>query len=72
MTIGQSQLVEIPHDLRLAGERVLIRKDGDRLILEPEAERKEDLIDILARLSPIEDYDFPEIDDPPPEPVNLW
>jgi antitoxin VapB len=45
-----------------------MRKEGDRLIVEPL--RRKSLIELLDSWEPI-DEEFPEIDDPPPEPVEL-
>jgi antitoxin VapB len=65
---GRNQAVRIPREFELPGEDAVIRKDGDRLILEP-APRKS-LLDVLATLDDL-DEDFPEIEDRPPEPVDL-
>jgi antitoxin VapB len=64
---GRHQAVRIPRELELPGEDALLRKDGDRLILEPLPPRS--LLKRLATLRPI-DEDFPAVDDPPPEPVS--
>jgi antitoxin VapB len=45
-----------------------MRKEGDRLVIEPA--RRKSLLEWLATLEPIEE-EFPPIDDPPPEPVDL-
>ena len=45
-----------------------MRKDGDRLIIEPAPPRS--LLAVLANLRPL-DVDFPAIDDPVPDPVEL-
>ncbi len=65
---GRNQAVRIPREFELPGEDAILRKDGDRLILEPV--RKRSLLALLATLEPL-DEEFPEIDDPPPEPVDL-
>jgi antitoxin VapB len=65
---GRNQAVRIPREFELPGEDAILRKDGDRLILEPV--RKRSLLALLATIEPL-DEDFPEIDDPPPEPVDL-
>ncbi|RAU21348.1 AbrB/MazE/SpoVT family DNA-binding domain-containing protein [Paramagnetospirillum kuznetsovii] len=65
---GRNQAVRIPREFELPGEDAIMRKDGDRLIIEPA--RKRSLLALLASLEPL-DEDFPEIDDPPPEPVDL-
>ncbi|CAA7620848.1 SpoVT/AbrB domain-containing protein [Magnetospirillum sp. LM-5] len=65
---GRNQTVRIPREFELPGEDAILRKDGERLILEPV--RKRSLLALLATLEPL-DEEFPEIDDPPPEPVDL-
>jgi antitoxin VapB len=64
---GRNQAVRIPRELELPGEDALLRKDGDRLILEPLPPTS--LLKRLATLRPI-DEDFPPIDDPHPAPVS--
>lgn len=59
---NKSQAVRIPADFELPGDRVLIHREGQRLIIEP-APRK-NLLDVLAQLQPLGPEDqFPEIDD---------
>jgi antitoxin VapB len=65
---GRNQAVRIPREFELPGEDAIMRKEGDRLVIEPVRPRS--LLDVLATLEPIEDA-FPEIDDPAPEPVEL-
>ena len=65
---GRSQAVRIPREFELPGTDAIMRKEGDRLVIEP-AQPKE-LLAWLATLEPI-DEEWPEIDDPPPEPVDL-
>ena len=65
---GRSQAVRIPREFELPGKDAVMRKEGDKLIIES-APRKS-LLEILATLEPIEE-DFPEISDPPPEPVDF-
>jgi len=65
---GRNQAVRIPREFELPGEEAILRKEGDRLIVEPV--RRKNLLEVLATLSPIEE-DFSEIDDPPPEPFDL-
>lgn len=65
---GRNQAVRIPREFELPGEDAVMHKEGDRLIIEPV--RKGDLLELLASWEPI-DEDLPEIDDPPPEPVDL-
>ena len=68
---GRNQAVRIPRDFELPGEEAVMRKEGDRLIIEPAARRSlAEVLDYLATLPPLEE-EFPEIDDPPPEPADL-
>ena len=48
---NRSQAVRIPAEFEFPGTRVLIRKDGNRLIIEPEP--KPDLLQILRSLPPL-------------------
>lgn len=69
---NRSQAVRIPADFELPGDRVLIHKDGDRLILEPAP--RPDLLRVLAGLLPLgPEDDFPDIDAtlPPLREVDL-
>lgn len=65
---GRNQALRIPRDLELPGDDAILRKEGNRLIVEPTPPRS--LLALLRTLSPIED-DFPEITDPKPDPVDL-
>jgi antitoxin VapB len=65
---GRNQAVRIPRDFELPGEDAIIRKDGQRLIIEPAPPRS--LLAILATLASL-DEDFPLLEDRPPEPVDL-
>jgi len=65
---GRNQAVRIPREFELPGEDAIIRKDGERLIIEPAPRLS--LVEWLATLEPLEE-DFPEIDDRPPRPVEL-
>lgn len=46
-----------------------MRRDGDKLIIEPVKNR--DLLALLDSLSPL-DEDFPDIEDPPIEPEDIF
>jgi antitoxin VapB len=65
---GRNQAVRIPREFELPGEDAIIRKEGERLIIEPTSPRS--LLALLATLEPIEE-DFPPIPDLTPEPVEL-
>jgi len=53
---------------KLPGEDAIIRKEGERLIIKPAPPKS--LLALLATLAPL-DEDFPQISDPPPEPVEF-
>jgi len=57
---GRNQAVRIPRELELASDAAILRKEGDRLILEPL--RKGRLLALLATLEPIEEA-FPDVDE---------
>jgi antitoxin VapB len=66
---GRNQAVRIPRDLELPGREALLRKEWDRLIVEPMP--RPSLLELLATWTPL-DEEFPEIDDlEPVEDVNL-
>jgi antitoxin VapB len=65
---GRNQAVRIPREFELPGEDAIMRKDGDRLIIEPAPPKS--LLAVLALLAPL-DEDFSPIPDPPPEPFDL-
>lgn len=59
---NKSQAVRIPADFELPGDRVLITRDGDRLVIEPV--RKPSLLEVLAGLKPLQPEDqFPDVDE---------
>ena len=65
---GRNQAVRIPREFELPGKNAVIRKEGERLIVEPVAPKS--LLEVLATLAPI-DEEFPEIPDTIPRPVEL-
>jgi antitoxin VapB len=65
---GRNQAVRIPREFELPGEDATIRKEGDRLVIEPAPPRS--LLAVLATLEPIEE-EFPAIDELPHSPVDL-
>jgi antitoxin VapB len=56
---GRNQAVRIPREFELDAEEAIIRKEDDRLVIEPV--RKKGLLATLATL-PALDEDFPDID----------
>jgi antitoxin VapB len=65
---GRNQAVRIPREFELPGDDAIIRKEGQRLIIEPAPPKL--LLAILATLQTL-DEEFPPIDDSPAEPVDL-
>ena len=65
---GRNQAVRIPREFELPGEDAIMRKEGERLIIEPTPSKS--LLALLATLAPL-DEDFPPLADPFPGPVEL-
>jgi len=57
---GRNQALRIPREFELEGNEAILRKEGNRLIVEPI--RKGQLLTLLATLSPI-DEPFPDVDE---------
>ena len=59
---NRSQAVRIPADFELPGDRVIIHREGDRLVIEPV--KRKNILEVLASLEPLgPDDQFPDIDD---------
>ena len=54
---GRNQALRIPREFELQGSEAIIRKEGDRLIVEPV--RKGRLLALLATLEPLDEA-FPD------------
>jgi len=65
---GRNQAVRIPREFELPGEDAIMRREGDKLIIEAAAPAS--LLSILAALEPIGET-FGDIGDKPPEPVSF-
>ena len=57
---GRNQAVRIPREFEFDGEEAILRKEGDRLVLEPIRTGK--LLSVLRALGPMK-VPFPGIDD---------
>ncbi len=66
---GRNKAVRIPREFEFPGDDAIMRKEGDKIIIEP-APQKLSLLELLDTLEPIEE-EFPEIEDLPPEPVEF-
>jgi antitoxin VapB len=65
---GRNQAVRIPRGFELPGKNAVIRKEGEKLIVEPVPPRS--LLGVLATLTPLEE-ELPEISDSRPRAVEL-
>jgi antitoxin VapB len=65
---GRNQVVRIPREFELPGRDAIMRKEGQRLVIEPAAPKS--LLAVLAELRPL-DEEFLIIEELPPEPVEL-
>jgi antitoxin VapB len=65
---GRNQALRIPAEFELPGKEAIVRKEGDRLIVEPT--KRQTLPGLPAGWEPLEE-EFPEIADTAPEPVDL-
>ena len=57
---GRNQALRIPRGLELPGSEALVRKEGDRLIVEPIL--RPSLLELLSTWAPL-DEELPAIDD---------
>lgn len=65
---GRNQAVRIPRGFELPGKDAVMRKEGEKLIVE--AVTPKSLLAVLATLTPLAD-EFPNIPDSLPRPVEL-
>ncbi len=66
---GRNQAVRIPVEFELPGDEAIMRREGDRLVLEPT--RKRGLLGLLETMAPLDEA-FPEIEDRPPAPEKIF
>ena len=67
---GRNQAVRIPRDFEMDGSEAIIRKEGNKLILEP-VDAKNCLLELLKTLEPIQE-EFPEMEDAPVKDEDLF
>jgi len=67
---GRNQAVRIPREFELEGTEAIIRKEGERLIIEPIAPRRR-LLALSSGWTPLEEA-FPEIANPPPRQEDVF
>ena len=65
---GRNQALRIPREFELAGEEAIIRKEGERLIVEPVPKGK--LLAVLDGLKALDDQ-FPDVDESLPALDNV-
>jgi antitoxin VapB len=65
---GRNQAVRIPREFELPGDDAIMRKDGDKLIIEAVPPRS--LLALLATLHPLGE-EIPCASDEPPDEVNI-
>jgi antitoxin VapB len=65
---GSNQAVRIPREFELPGKEAIMRSEDGRLVIEPLP--SDSFVEYLKRMEPVTE-EWPEIDDPPPEPVEL-
>jgi antitoxin VapB len=65
---GRNQAIRIPKEYELEGSEAIIRREGNRLIIEPVS--KPTLLELLASLEPLNEP-FPDIDDLPLDDIEL-
>jgi len=65
---GRNQAVRIPREFELPGDEAILRKEGERLIIE--APPPPSLLALLATLEPIDEA-FPPIPELPTDSVDL-
>jgi antitoxin VapB len=64
---GRNQAVRIPREFEFPGDEAILRKEGERLIIEPAKPRS--LLAVLAKLERLHE-DFAPIPDLPNDPVD--
>ncbi len=65
---GRNQAVRIPREFELPGDEAIMRKEGDRLIIEPV--QPTSLLAVLATLRPLDEA-FAPIPELPIDPIEL-
>ena len=65
---GRNQAIRIPKEYELEGSEAIIRREGNRLIIEPVS--KPTLLELLASLEPLNES-FPDTDDLPLDDIEL-
>ncbi|MGL3606623.1 antitoxin [Rhizobium sp. G187] len=68
---GRNRAVRIPVEFDFPGDEVIMRKEGDKITMEPVKTKGESVIEWLRNQPPIEeDFDF-DLREPPARDVDL-
>ena len=71
---GRNRAVRIPVEFDFPGDEVIMRKEGDKITIEPVKAKDESVIEWLRRQPPLSDeerdFDF-DIQEPPPRDVDI-
>jgi len=59
---GRNQAVRIPVEFELPGDEAVMRKEGDRLIIEQPVQAKT-WLDVIERFGPVTKEEWPDITD---------
>lgn len=65
---GRNQAVRIPREFEIPGDRAIMRKEGDELVIAPV--KRKSFIELLDSWEPI-DEEFPPIEELPYEDVEI-
>lgn len=66
---GRNQALRIPREFEFEENEAILRKEGEKLIIEPV--KKNNLSELLASWEPLT-IEFPEITDPPIEAEDIF
>jgi len=67
---GRNQAIRIPREFELEGNEAILRKDGQRLIIEPMPAHNR-LLAQLEKMEPLEE-DLPEMEDAPAQDESIF
>ncbi len=59
---GRNQAVRIPVEFEMPGNEGLMRKEGDKLVIEPK-KTKRSLLDVLEEFGPLTKDEWPDVTD---------
>ncbi|HVX82910.1 MAG TPA: AbrB/MazE/SpoVT family DNA-binding domain-containing protein [Devosiaceae bacterium] len=60
---GRNQAVRIPVEFELPGSEAVMRKEGDRLVIEPKEKPGRSFLDVIKEYGPLDSQEWPDIDD---------